>query len=194
MGKISPALFGLALLLFLLPWITVACSGQKIFTFSGTDLAIGKTVEVPQAFSPPKKENTRDVKATIAFLSGIAGLLAGFLVKVERVQRMALAACGAIGGISLYLLKSELDKEIVNKGAGMMGVDYHFGFWLTMLLFFAVSILNVLSLAGVLEKVSGSTVSGIPFKSPSQPSFCGQCGAKILPGDTFCSECGRSLK
>lgn len=194
MGKISSSLLGLAVFLFLLPWITVSCGGQKVFTFSGTDLSIGKTVQVPQAFAPPKKENTREEKATIAFLAGIAGILAGFLIKVERVQKIVLIACGGIGGVFLYLLKNKLDGEIVAKGGGMVTVDYHFGFWLSMLFFSGVGILNVLSLTGVLEKYTGGAVSGITFKSSPQPSFCSQCGAKVSPDDVFCNECGHSLK
>lgn len=194
MGKVSSGLLGLALLLFLLPWITVSCGGQKVFTFSGTDLSIGKTIQVPQGFGPPKKENTREDNATIAFLAGITGLFAGFLIKEDRSQRIASTVCGGIGGIFLYLLKNKLDGEIVAKGSGMMGVDYQSGFWLCMLIFFGVGILNILALAGVLEKVTGSAVSGISSKSPPQPSFCSQCGAKVSPEDTFCSECGRSLR
>ncbi len=45
MGKVSASLSGLAVLLFMVPWITVYCGEQKVFTFSGTDLVIG---EVPQ--------------------------------------------------------------------------------------------------------------------------------------------------
>lgn len=194
MGKISAGVFGLAVLLFLLPWITVSCAGEKVFTFSGADLAIGKTIQAPQGFGTSKKENTREDDATIAFLAGIAGILAGFLVKVERVQRIASAICGGVGGFFLFLLKNKLDREIVAKGAGMIGVDYYFGFWLSMLLFFGAGILNVLSLTGVLEKVTSGTVSDIAFKNPPQLSFCSECGGKVSPDDTFCSECGHSLK
>jgi hypothetical protein len=102
MGKVSSSLFGFALLLFLLPWITVSCSGQKVFTFSGTDLAIGKTIEVPQVFEAPKKESAREGNATIAFLAGIAGILAGFLVKTGRGQRIVLSICGGAGVILLF--------------------------------------------------------------------------------------------
>jgi hypothetical protein len=194
MGKVSSGLLGLAVLLFLLPWITVSCSGQKVFTFSGTDLAIGKTIEVPQALEAPKKENTREYNATIAFLVGIAGILAGFLMKTGLVQKIVLSICGGAGVFSFFLLKSKLDREIVAQGAGMITIDYHFGFWVSLLLFFTAGILNILSLAGVFEKFTGGTVSIITFKSPPKPSFCSQCGAKVSPGDTFCGECGHSLK
>lgn len=193
MRKVSSSIFGLALLLFLLPWVTVSCKGKKVFTLSGADLAIGKTVEIPQPFDEPKKtKNTREIRATIAFLAGIAGILAGFLIKKDRVQQITYAVCGGTGGISLFLLKSNLDREAVAQG---ITVDYQAGFWLTMLFFFGAGILNVLFLTGVLEKTTDGTVSGISVKSPpSLPSFCSQCGSKVSPSDAFCSECGHSLK
>lgn len=194
MGKISSGLLGITLLLFLLPWITVSCSGQKIFTFSGTDLAIGKTAQVPQAFAPSKKENTREGNATVAFLAGIAGTLAGFLIKVERVQKIALTVCGSAGCFSLFLLKSKLDGEIVAQGAGMVTIDYHFTFWITLILFLGVGIINTLSLTGVLEKFTSGAINGIAFKGSPKPFFCSRCGAKVSQEDTFCSECGHSLK
>ncbi|MEW5804965.1 MAG: zinc ribbon domain-containing protein [bacterium] len=194
MRKVSSSIFGLAVLLFLLPWMTVSCGGEKIFTFSGTDLAIGKTVKVPQGFGTAKKENARDWRITIAFLAGIAGTLADFLIKVERVQKIVLAVCGSAGCILLYLFKAAGDREIVAQGAGMITVDYHFGFWVSMLLFFGAGIFNILALAGVLEKVTIRGVSGVTYKNSLKPSFCTQCGAKVSPDDTFCSECGHSLK
>ena len=194
MGKISSGLLGLAVLLFLLPWITVSCGGQKVFSFSGTDLAIGKTIEVPQGFGSVKKDNVRENKASIAFLAGIAGIILGFLLKAERIQQIALTISGGMGCLFLYLLKSKIDGEIFTQGGGMISVDYHFGFWLSILLFFGVGILNILSLAGVLNKVTGGTVSRVAFKSPPQRTFCSQCGTKVLPEDTFCGDCGHSLK
>jgi len=194
MGEISSGLLGFVLLLFLLPWMTVSCSGQKVFTFSGTDLAIGKTVQVPQAFAPPKKENTREWKATVAFLAAVAGTLAGFLVKVERIQKIVLISCGGIGGILLFLLRSKLNSDIFLQGGGMIIIDYHFAFWLSMLLFFGVGILNTLSLAGVLDNFSSGAMSSSTFKGTTKPFFCSQCGAKVSQEDTFCSGCGHSLK
>jgi hypothetical protein len=197
MGKISSSLLGLAILLFLLPWITVSCGDAEVFTFSGTDFAIGKTIEIPQAFGESKKENTREGRATIAFIVGIAGVLAGFLIKNERIQKVILGVCGGAGGIFLYLLKNKLDSldsEALAEGWGIIGIDYHFGFWMSLLLFFGVGILNILSLAGVLQKFTGESASSISYKSTPKPSFCSQCGSKVSPDDTFCSECGHSLK
>lgn len=192
---ISPTIFGLGLICFLLPWVSVSCSGQKVLTFSGTDLAIGKTMEIPQAFGPSKKQNAREGRATIAFIAGIAGILSGFIVKSGRAKAITAAVCGGIGSISLYLLKSKLDSEIVAHGAGMISVDYQFGLWIAMLLFLGACIVNVLDLTGQLERISAGTGGTLPINnSPPKQSFCTQCGATIGADAAFCSECGHSMK
>lgn len=192
---ISPTIFGLALICFLLPWVNVSCSGQKVVTFSGTDLAIGKTINIPQAFGPSKKQNARDGRATIAFIAGLAGILSGFLVKADRIKAITAAVCGGIGSVSLYLL-SKLDSEIAAQAAGMISVGYQFGFWIAMLLFLGAGIVNVLDLTGQLERISAGTGrSTLPItNSPPKQSFCTQCGAKIGADAAFCSECGHSMK
>lgn len=147
---------GFALILFLLPWISLSCGGQKVFTFSGTDMAIGKTIEPPQAFGKQVKQTTREWKATLALIAGIIGAIAGFAVKEARVRQIFLISSGSIGGISLFLLRNKLNTVIFKEAGGMVAIDYHFGFWAAMLLFFGVGILNVLSLKGVPDRGSGS--------------------------------------
>jgi hypothetical protein len=194
MGKISTGMIGFALVLFLLPWISLSCGNQKVFTFSGTDLSLGKTIQAPQYFGPTQKQTTRELKATLALLVGIVGFIASFVVKEERVKQIALTACGSIAGILLFLLKNKVNADIFQQGGGMVSVDYHFGFWATMLLFFTVGGLNILSLTGYLDKGTSNVKNNIALKSPQQTSFCSQCGAKVLQDDTFCSECGHALK
>lgn len=193
-GKVSGGLLGFAVLLFLLPWITVSCAGEKVLTVSGTDLAIGKEIQIPRAFGEPDKQNTREGKVTIAFIAGIVGALAGFLVKAKRAQRIILSVFGGIGTIVLFVLKYKIDTEIVEEGKGIIAVDYHFGFWLTLFLFFAVTVLNVVSLTNVSERVRTESISGTGFRAPPKSRFCGQCGAEVSSNDVFCSECGHALK
>jgi hypothetical protein len=48
---LSPAIYGVIILCFFLPWVSVSCQGQPIVTFSGFQLAKGTT------FDQPKSEN-----------------------------------------------------------------------------------------------------------------------------------------
>lgn len=51
--KAIPAILGLALICFFLPFVTVSCQGQKLMTFSGIQLVTGTTIQEPQMFGPP---------------------------------------------------------------------------------------------------------------------------------------------
>lgn len=194
MGKRSSTLFGLALLLFFLPWVTVSCGNSGLLTFSGTDLVIGKTLETPQFFGASKKETIREARAILAFIIGLAGVLAGFLIKKERVKKVVLNSCGAAGGILLFLMKHKLDNEALTQTVGVISVDYHFGFYASMLLFFAVPIVNLLPATGLLKKTSLKPIQSTSLTSSPQIAYCSHCGAKVSPDDMFCGECGHSLK
>jgi len=196
MRKISLGLLGVAILAFFLPWTTLSCGGQKLYTFSGIDLAIGQTIKIPKDLLDNKKVkevNTREGVATIAFIVGIAGLLAGFLIKKEQIQKVILSVCGGSSGILLYLLKNRLSNEVSAQGGKIIDINYHFGFYASMVLFLAVCIINVLP-RSFLEKERLKPVQRISSKGPPKPSFCPQCGAKVSPDDMFCTNCGHPLK
>jgi len=190
MRKISSGLFGLIILLFLLPWNSISCSNQKVITVTGMNLATGK--EFSGGLYGTQK--IIEGKATVALVVAIVGVLVGFFLKT-KVVNMVQTACGWVGGILLCLLKGKLSQEALTQGAGMLTIDYHFGFWASLLLFFAVGIANILSLLGILKKVNfGVIIKDISLKGPAHAVFCSQCGAKVSSESSFCSECGHSLK
>lgn len=190
---LSPAIFGIALLCFFLPWVTASCGGQKVMTFSGFDLSIGKTISVPQGFTASKKETAREFYATIALLAVISGIAIRFLM-VEQAQRIPSAVCGVISFMLLLLLKGKLDRDIFTQGSGMMALDFHFGYWMSVILSFVAGTLNILSITGHLEKFTGTNNNNVISESPTTASFCPKCGVKVSSANTFCSECGASLK
>ncbi|BAU23100.1 hypothetical protein THC_0708 [Caldimicrobium thiodismutans] len=203
MRKVSGGLLGIVLLCFFLPWITVSCNNNKIYSFSGINLVMGKKIQSPDdLFGPSKNLNkkesakekiVREWKAIIAFLAGIAGILTCFLIKANRVQGILTAVFGFLGGIFLFLLKNKFDSEmneIITKSAGMINVEYHFGFWVSLLLFFVVGILNLLSFTNVFDRL----LPGKVFNNLPASPRCSKCGAEVSPDDKVCSKCGHSLK
>jgi hypothetical protein len=194
MRKISPALFGMVLILFLLPWISVSCGGQKVFTFSGTDLSIGKTIEIPNGFGKVTKQTSRDWKASLALLSGLAGLVVSFVIKKERLRSNILMFASVFSGVMLFEMRNHLNSEILKQGGGIISIDFHFGFWAAMIIFFGISIFILLDQYGYLGKITSRMQSNNSYNNSVSASFCSECGAKISSADTFCSECGHSLK
>jgi FHA domain len=140
--RISPATFGLALLCFFLPFISVSCQTQKIVTFTGIQLVTGATVELPQMFGPPKSEKLpREPLAVLAFACGVVGLGLSFL----KGRKIAIgpAVVGCAGAVALLLLKSKLDADVLKGGNGVLHLDYEVGFWLILLAYAAAAALNV---------------------------------------------------
>ena len=45
--KFSPAIFGIVLICFILPFVTVSCQGQKLATLTGIQLITGTTIKQP---------------------------------------------------------------------------------------------------------------------------------------------------
>jgi hypothetical protein len=151
--KISPALFGLTLICFCLPFVSLSCQGdtenRSIITLTGVELATGKNINPPSnPISPtPSQEGGEKIPsspfATLAILSGIIGLGTSF-IKAKK-SAIAPASSGVAGFILLLVLKSTIDKKLIEEG-GFIVASYGLGFWLTFILFISASLVNIYSL------------------------------------------------
>lgn len=113
---LSTATYGLALLCFFLPFLTLSCQNTKIVTLTGFQLVTGVTVksEAGQTWSIPGQP-----PATLAFFAAAAGVflsLAGALS--PKATAFASMATGMLGAISLLSLKAHVDGTLCAKRAG----------------------------------------------------------------------------
>ncbi len=197
--KLSPAIFGIALICFFLPWVNVPCQGQKVITLSGIQLVTGATIEEPKFFRELKSSSHPYIKeprgsseeynktkgevlAIFALIATISGLSLSFLK--SKKGTLGPAITGAIGTILLLMLSAKLNNDIFQQGKGLLQLDYRIGFYLTLILFLSAIGVNVYSLV---------QVKGIPsFSITGKRShkFCIQCGSKNAADNAFCSECG----
>jgi hypothetical protein len=130
-SKISPLIFGISLLCFILPFVTLSCGGHEITTLSGVQLAIGTTVQEPQVFGPPQKTAVDpDPFASLAVLCAVFGIFFGFVSK----SPLPPAISGALGAMSLLLMKAHLTDQILKRSQGILLVSYESGFTLVLLL------------------------------------------------------------
>lgn len=151
---------GVALLLFLLPWVTISCQGQDLASFSGYNLATGSvSVAGPMASAEtPPGSGERDIPVIAAALLILLSLGATFVLK--RGQAALVAAAGA--AVSALLISYTVLIKVPDKmresaaaegGAGMGGqdiaemisVDVQIGFWLTLAALVAAVVLNWLA-------------------------------------------------
>jgi hypothetical protein len=144
--KISPALFGLTLLCFFLPFVKLSCQRQELVSLTGTQLATGKSIEKTR-FSRGnnrQEEIPPEPLAIIALLSSVVGLGTS-LIKSKKTA-IAPASAGTIGFIVLLMLKYKIDDAILKQGQGFILVSYGLGFWLAILLFASATALSIYSL------------------------------------------------
>ncbi len=184
--RISPALFGLALICFVLPWINVSCAGKEVASFSGIQLVTGTTIK-----KPPMTE-ARRVKGNIFLTLTLATVIIGggisLLPKKEKVS--AIAGIAALVFLLLFRIKAHFPiAKMIEETEGILTADYGSGFYLTLLFLISAVGWNYYSVS----KAGG--ITSLPLRSTSATAkFCTACGTKSSSSSPFCNECGAKIK
>lgn len=143
--KLTPALFGFALVCFFMPFVSVSCQSQTLGSFTGIQLVTGTTVEQPTMFGPRQTQRVGgEPLALLAFLCGLAGLGLGFVK--GRPGAVGAAAAGGLGVLLFLLLKSKVDGDVMSQGRGLLQLDWGAGFWLSLLCYLAAAFISVYAL------------------------------------------------
>jgi hypothetical protein len=150
-----------ALLLFLLPWVTVSCAEQTLVSLSGMDLATGSvTVTNPmtgQSATPPGSGET-DLPVLIAAILIAATLVGGFVLRRSLAAMVSIAGLAAAAGLISYSVLYRLPDR-AREGAtaesaqgiseaqiaDLIRVDVAVGFWLTLFALLAAIFVTFLS-------------------------------------------------
>lgn len=144
---LSPALFGLIIFCFFLPFVNLSCSGQTIMSLTGFQLITGADVDPGNGLfdGMPEQDVQKDEKvnsqpmAILAFLTALAGLGLSFIKK--KVTAITNAVLSALGFLFMILLKINMDGVVDLGGQYIITFDYQFGYWFTLLLFIAGAVL-----------------------------------------------------
>jgi hypothetical protein len=138
--RLSPALFGIALICFFLPWVNFTCAGQNYATLTGLDLATGTTVRGPN--NADQKTDSEGL-ALLVLMSSIAGLYVGFLKDKDR-ETIVLGS-GIVGLLALgelIWMKLKIENDLLKKSEGMVKAEFTTGFWIALVCFVTVIALN----------------------------------------------------
>jgi hypothetical protein len=139
--KFSPALFGLVLFCFFLPFMDISCGGEKVVTLTGIQLVTGTSIEQEDAFGNTKREKIeREPLVIVVLLAAIAGLGLSFIKTGKSAIFPAIS--GGIGFCLLLIFKTKVDQEVLKEGEGFIRVGYVIGFWLMLLLLLSATGLN----------------------------------------------------
>jgi hypothetical protein len=182
----SILLFAGSTLCFFLPFATVSCGGIKAFTLTGQQLATGATITQPQAFGSPQAQKIdANPFATVAGLCAIAGVA---LSLIGRKLAVGAAASGGLGALSLLILRSRLNDQLLKESQGMAQASYESGYTLAVLLLVAGTAWNIyLFLQGRQLAPADASSPSVDSSSP----LCAHCGKPIKEGVRFCESCGK---
>lgn len=208
---------GIALAAFLLPWMTVSCSGTKMVTATGFGLTFGQfTSEIPNnntmgnggpgsniwlilaivaiaiglflAFRESTRENARNLIVT----SGAAVLL--IFVGTMRYTKSAMLAQAASQNPSA---NHSMDQAVM----AAIQIDWQFGYWLALLALIAAGVMAWLTYSGrdaeVEARVRGAMKSGADAPEEVPPPVasvtCPTCGTRYGGDVAFCPKDGTAL-
>ena len=150
---------GIALLAFLLPWMTVSCSEQKLVEASGFGLAFGRVTAMGQA-SQASDGASMNVWLILALLA-IAGGLFLLFTKGREAAKLVLGTSAAalvmiFVGTWRYSKDAIMAEAAKNGSQGgmdqaalaMIQVNWHFGYWLALLSLITAAVMAWLVTSG----------------------------------------------
>jgi hypothetical protein len=178
-----------ALLLFVLPWVTVSCADQTLITMTGVDLATGSvTMNNPMTGAAERPPGSGDpdelvivgallillalaatfvLKGTTAAMAAIGGTLLGgaalaytVLVRVPASAREG-ATSGGGGGSTPGMSQEQI--------AEMIRVNIEIGFWLVLAALAAAIVLDFLAMKGSSAPAVAAAAPEPPAAPPAEP-------------------------
>lgn len=178
----SPALFGLIIICFMLPFVSISCGGTEVANLHGIDFITGAS-EQGQDMDP-------NPLAIIALASAVIGLAVGFWGK--KTGNIIAALTGISGLITSLILKSGFDDAVMQDGGQ---TQWFGGYYATLILFAAAALLNIyMYFQRRQEPLPTAWSYDMPPNIPQPGSrVCSQCGARVDTGQGFCTQCGNRL-
>ena len=121
-ANLSAYLFMVAGLGFLLPFISLSCSGQHLATVTGVQLVRGSEMSFHQT--------PFDARAAFALAMCVLGTLLSRTI--AGTDRRIPALVGVAGTLALLAFKTTLDDEVLRHGHGVIRVQYEYGYYLSL--------------------------------------------------------------
>ncbi len=211
----------IALLAFLLPWMTVSCQNQPLAKASGIGLAFGHVTTMGQASGQSGEMNFWLILAILAIVAGLVlavirdrsfakislatsvAALVLIWIGTTRYSRESLANAAAREGGG-----GSFDASMGQSMLGMIQIDWHFGYYLALLALVVAAVMAGLVMTGrdaeASEKLAG--LAGDARKAVEQAAAaaqagivqdggtCPQCGKKVKAGVKFCPEDGSAIE
>ncbi len=154
----SPAMFGVVLICFLLPFLKLGCAEQELATYTGVELMIGTRLDTNSGETEKIEPNSILI---LAFLVAGAGIGLSFVK--AKMSPLGPALAGLVGIILLFAFKFQINHALAEKGEELLWAKYPFGYWLALVFFLAGGVLNFIFL---LLSLSSPNPAVIPESRP----------------------------
>ncbi len=151
--KLSPALYGVIVFCFVLPFVNLTCSGQTVMSLTGFQLITGADLDKNMFNSqgmfnqqgmqeePSSKESVEaQPMALFAFLSALVALAISFVKR--KATALICMLVSVLGALFLLFLKISMDSDVSTSGQGIVQLEYQFGYWFSFLLFIAGAVIQ----------------------------------------------------
>ena len=175
--KLSPGFYIVIILLFLLPFVNLSCSGQTIMSLTGFQLITGTEYSEHDMFGQnmmgqtnnesvsEKREVSSQPMALFALLAAVVGLAVSFIRK--KALAIVCVIASVLGTIFLILLKVNIDgdAQLQMSGQSIIKLEYQPAYWLSIVLFILSAVVFWLMFK---EKAPVAPIQ-VPPSSPSPP-------------------------
>jgi hypothetical protein len=186
MGNLARIAKVVALLLFILPWVTISCAETPLITMSGVDLVTGHvtmTNPMTGATEAPPGADHGEWLVIIGAVLILLSLAATFLLKGARGALVGAIGSAAAAACLAYTILVKIPNDAHNSGAmnaggggaaggpsaaqiqQMIQVHVQIGFWLVLAALAAAVVLNVLAMKGKAAPVAVA----VPAPPPADP-------------------------
>lgn len=207
---------GISLAAFLLPWMTVSCSGTKIVSATGMGLAFGQfTSELPNNNAAHDGGPGANVWLMLAIAVIALGLLLSLRKNTRENARNLMISSGAalvliFMGTMRYTKSTMLADAASRNPSGnhdmdqavlaAIRIDWQFGYWLAILALIAAGVMAWLTYSGREGEVAARVRSAMgsevdaPEAAPAAGSkTCPTCGTHYDGDVAFCPKDGTAL-
>jgi hypothetical protein len=143
--KIALGIFLLAIIFFLMPWVSVSCAGEDLIQASGFDMVTG-TYDVPSNQEFVSTSSESEPLAIWALVAAGVGVVASLFVWKMGLFIRILSGLAGIGLLIALKIKlgNDLGSQIGNEMQGIIQINYLTGYWLTLVAFAAAAIVSAI--------------------------------------------------
>jgi disulfide bond formation protein DsbB len=148
----------IALLAFLLPWMTVSCSSTRVAEANGWELVLGRIRPVMQSATEAAPHAD---KINIYLAAAVALIVVGLILSLARKRMAAVVVATSLGALALIwagaqqytpqrlaeaAAKSGKDMNMDQIGTSLIRVDWQIGYWVALIALAVAAILAFLAI------------------------------------------------